>query len=96
MSRRSKEPRRTEIRRDFEWRLFPCLASVSFCAASVPVDERIYLTHSDRNLYFASNPATGDYVYNIAASQLRRGKYHAQLIVETERAAIGNVTFAIQ
>lgn len=59
----------------------------------VPVDERIYSTHADRNLYFASNPATGDYVYNIAASQLRRGKYHAQLIVETGRAAIGNATF---
>jgi hypothetical protein len=33
---------------------------------------------------------------NIAASQLRRGKSQAQLIVEPEQMIIGNATFAIQ
>jgi hypothetical protein len=63
----------------------------------VPVDKRIYSTQSDGKLYFASNPATGEYVYNIAASQLRRGKYQVQLIVgPPEEMIIGNATFSIQ
>jgi hypothetical protein len=62
----------------------------------VPVDKRIYSTQSDGKLYFASNPATGEYVYNTAASQLRRVKYRAQLIVEPQQMIIGNPTFSIQ
>lgn len=61
-----------------------------------PVDKRIYSTQTDRDLYFASNVATGEYVYNIAASRLSPGKYHAQLIVEPEQMIIGNATFAIR
>jgi hypothetical protein len=63
----------------------------------VPIDKRIYSAQSDGHLYFASNPATGEYVYNIAASQLRRGKYQAQLIVgPPEEMIIGNATFSIR
>lgn len=63
----------------------------------VPVDKRIYSTQSDGKLYFASNPATGEYVYNVAASQLTRGKYQAQLIVgPPQEMIIGNATFSIQ
>jgi hypothetical protein len=61
----------------------------------VPVDEDIYSTQGDRNSSFASYPATGEYEYNIAASQLRRGKYRVNFMLYG-RESRGNAIFAIR